>query len=362
MICRSNDEWGGSALFYEYMELYRGYDKHRFDELCALLAGENIKCKTQAARPDSKVAAMYGAAGAYPGTPNTRQGYINQSSFWAEKELERTEEADKLYIIRIRTKDYAKVLDLIRKSDGYSGPNAVGDALGDGTSPDSLLKNVSSAGIRRKGKRVILLLFAILLTAAVIAFLLFWVQGLPERMSDSRRSQPASHELQQAVVSYIEETLQQDETLGPMLTGKYGYTELPVYRLADQQLLYATLTKQYWLLFSDETPVCFLTVYDGDLYPGIQVVLENWYTAVLQESGLGLALVEDTTGDNPQYPSDPELKRHCFCLYLSDGTALPLGSSNKEDETAAIQLSQTLSQLKPAAKWVSCSPDFLLEP
>ncbi len=351
---------GGSALFYEYMELYRGYDEHRFDELCALLAGENIKCKTQAARPDSKVAAMYGASGAYPGTPNTRQGYINQSSFWAEKELERTEEADKLYIIRIRTKDYAKVLDLIRKSDGYSGPDTAGNVLGDGTSQDSLLKNYSAAGIRRKRKRVILLLFAILLTAAVIAFLLFWMRGLPKRMSDSRRSQPASHELQQAVVSYINETLQQDETIGPMLTGTYGYTELPVYRLADQELLYATLTKRYWLLFSGKVPVCFLSVYEWDYSPGAQVELVNWDTAVLQELGLGLVLVEEPTAVNPQYPLDPEPKRHSFCLYLSDGTALPLGGFNDYDSAIASQLSNSLSQLKPKAEWVVCAPEHLL--
>ena len=347
-------------LFSEYMELYRGNDEHRFEELCALLAGEHIKTKTQAARPDSKVAAMYGAAGSYPGTPNTRQGYINQSSFWAEKELERTEEADKLYIIRIRTKDYAKVLDLIRKSDGYSGPNTVGEALEDGTSPDSLLKSLSSAETRRKRKRTILLLVAILLTAAVIVSLLFWLRGLPKRMSDSRRSQPASQEMQQAVISYINETLQQDETIGPLLTGTYGYTELPVYRLADQKLLYATLTKRYWLLFSGETPVCFLSIYDGDLIPGIQVVMEDWDAGVLRESGLSLALVEETTGDNPFFPTDPDLKRHVFCLYLSDGSALPLRSMIEKDDAAALQLSETLSQLKPKAEWVTCAPEHRL--
>jgi len=105
-------------MLSKWIDLYRGYDEQRYTELCALLIRYDIKRRTQVARPDSKVAAMYGASGAYPGTPdNTRQGYINQSSFWAQEELERTEKADKLYIIRVRTKDHARVQALIKELD-----------------------------------------------------------------------------------------------------------------------------------------------------------------------------------------------------------------------------------------------------
>ncbi len=108
-------------LFAKWVDLYRGYDEQRYTELCALLTRWDIRRRTQVARPGSKVAAMYGAAGAYPGTPNTRQGYINQSSFWADRELERTEQAGKLYIIRIRQKDSARVRELVREMDEADG-------------------------------------------------------------------------------------------------------------------------------------------------------------------------------------------------------------------------------------------------
>ena len=96
-------------MFAKWVDLYRGYDERRYEELCALLIRYDVPHRKQVARPDSKVAAMYGSAGTLPGTPNTRAGYINLSSFCAEKELERTEKAQKLYILRIKAKDLVRV-------------------------------------------------------------------------------------------------------------------------------------------------------------------------------------------------------------------------------------------------------------
>ena len=95
--------------FTKWVDLYRGYDEHRYQELCSMLVRWDVPHRKQTARPDSKVAAMYGSAGSLPGTPNTRSGDINPSSFWAEAELERTEKAPKLYILRIKEKDVVRV-------------------------------------------------------------------------------------------------------------------------------------------------------------------------------------------------------------------------------------------------------------
>ncbi len=105
-------------MFAKWVDLYRGYDERRYEELCSLLVRYDVPHRKQVARPDSKVAAMYGSAGTLPGTPNTRAGYINLSSFWAEKELERTEKAEKLFILRIKVKDLSRVIAYQSEQEG----------------------------------------------------------------------------------------------------------------------------------------------------------------------------------------------------------------------------------------------------
>ena len=104
-------------MFSKWIDLYRGYDEQRYTELCALLIRYDIKRRTQVARPDSRAAAAQLGSGNMPGTPNGRVGFGIYSADTA-KDVDRTEAMDKLYVIRIRARDSARVRELVRNLDG----------------------------------------------------------------------------------------------------------------------------------------------------------------------------------------------------------------------------------------------------
>ncbi len=358
-------------MFSNYVELYRGNDEHHYEELCALLLQAKIKNRTQIARPDSKVAAMYGSAGAYPGTPNTRYGYMNQSSFFAEKELERTETADKLYTIHVREKDFPRAAALIRKTDEFSNGMLLEEEASDILYQDSL--NFSPdpeerIRLQKKKRRSrIPLLISMIATVAVVVLLLFTARNYQTILTSFQYRLPASNRMQQAVASFAGDSLSHYQSYGEQLTGQLGYTRMPVYRMVDGELKDASLQKQYWLLFSDDTPVCFLTVYESGSPDMVYVVFENWNCEILQGTDLEIVLVEKTTG-NPaglqysHYTDDPDYnKSHCFCLYLSDGSAVPYGGITADDDKYAVALSDTLMKAQPVVKWVPCKPKFRLK-
>ena len=357
-------------MISNYIELYRGYDAHHYEELCALLSQAKIKNKSQAARPDSKVAAMYGSAGAYPGTPNTKYGYLNQSSFFAEKELERTEASDKLYIIRVREKDFPRAAALIRKTDDFSNGLLRAEEAADIKFQDALTITPNTEELIRlrkeKRKSRILLPISILIAGAVFVLLFFAARNYESILTSSQYHLPASNRMQQAVASFAEDSLSNYLSYGEQLSGQLGYTRLPVYRMVDGELKDASLQEQYWLLFSDDTPVCFLTVYESGSPTMVTVVFENWDCEILRGSDLGLVLVEETTGnlagwEYSRYPNRPDLKRRCFCLYRSDGSAIPYGGITADDDKYAEALSDTLAEVQPAAKWVPCKPMFQMK-
>ncbi len=89
----------------KWIEIYRGYDEHHFSELCALLNQEGIKNKTQITQPDSRMAAM--------ATVGSRYG-----SFWIEKEADRAEQSEKLYLIRVPEEDFPIVHELEKELSG----------------------------------------------------------------------------------------------------------------------------------------------------------------------------------------------------------------------------------------------------
>ena len=83
-------------MFAKWVDLYRGYDEDRYEELCALLIRYDVPHRKQVARPDSKIAAL--------STVASRFGSYN-----LEKELTRTEQAPKLYVLRVKERDLRKL-------------------------------------------------------------------------------------------------------------------------------------------------------------------------------------------------------------------------------------------------------------
>ena len=89
-------------MFSKWIDLYRGYDEQRYTELCALLTRYDIKRRAQIARPDSRLAIMAAWGSRF-------------GSFWFEKEAKRDETSQKLYLIRVRSRDEARTRALIQE-------------------------------------------------------------------------------------------------------------------------------------------------------------------------------------------------------------------------------------------------------
>ncbi len=87
-------------MFTKWIDLYRGNDRRGYEELCSLLVRYDVPHRKQVAQPDSKIAVLSTVASRY-------------GSYNLEKELTRTEQSQKLYVLRVKKQDLQK----LRKSE-----------------------------------------------------------------------------------------------------------------------------------------------------------------------------------------------------------------------------------------------------
>ncbi len=100
-------------IFSPWIELYRGKDEAHYSDLVALLTLHDIRHKAIVAQPGNKMATYSGASGTFAGNPGmSRSGYTNPATLNAGRDSSKADDAPKVYTVRIRRIDRAKVKKL----------------------------------------------------------------------------------------------------------------------------------------------------------------------------------------------------------------------------------------------------------
>ncbi len=105
-------------MFEQWIDLYRGPDENLSLELSALLTQHDIPYKSDSFQPDSKMAAYGAEAGGYGGGIGgalRRAPFANAGLVGAALETE--EDLERIYRVRIRKQDFARVQVLRSNAD-----------------------------------------------------------------------------------------------------------------------------------------------------------------------------------------------------------------------------------------------------